>query len=322
MNESAGRSSSLQASPRRRRAGLTLALAASAVSGVAVFLNGYAVKHVHATPTAYTTAKNLVAALVLGAVFLRGTGRIRLAETPGRRDRGMTWLGLAYIGLVGGGLAFALFFEGLAQTSSTTAAFVQKSLVIWVVAMAAPILGERIGPAQAAAIALLLTGAVAVGAGHGLINTGHGPLLVLVATLLWAIEVVVAKRVLMSVPARTVSLTRMGIGSATLLCWLAATGRLTQLTRLDRSGWAWVLMTGVMLAAYVGLWFAALARGRAIDVTAVLVSAAFVTAALSAGVQGRALPHPWGLLLVALGTGLAAAAWRPARKTSSQTVAS
>jgi drug/metabolite transporter (DMT)-like permease len=188
--------------------------------------------------------------------------------------------------------------------------------------MAVPVLGERVGLAQAAAIALLVTGAVAVGAGHGVLSTGKGPLLVLAATLLWAIEVVVAKRALISLPAQTVGLARMGIGTATLLCWLAATGRLSQLTHLDRSGWAWVLMTGLILAVYVGVWFAALARGRAVDVTAVLVSAAFVTAALSAGVQGKALPHAWGLILIALGTTIAVAAWRTGRRTLSRTVAS
>jgi drug/metabolite transporter (DMT)-like permease len=309
MNEEAG-----------RRAGLWLALAASVVSGVAVFLNGYAVKHVHATPTAYTTAKNMTAALALAVVAVWGGRRARPAAAPSWHRPG-TWIALAYIGLVGGGLAFALFFEGLALTSSTTAAFVQKSLVIWVVAMAVPLLGERVGPVQAAAIALLVGGGVALGAGHGGLRTGEGPLLVLGATLLWAVEVVVAKRALLSIPAQTVGLTRMAVGATTLLVWLAATGRLSQLAHLDRSGWAWVLLTGALLAMYVGIWFAALARGRAVDVTAVLVFAAFVTAALSVGVQGIALPHAWGLILVALGTATTAAMWRRDRTTQSRAAA-
>jgi drug/metabolite transporter (DMT)-like permease len=310
MNEAAG-----------RRAGLPLALAASAVSGVALFLNGYAVKHVHATPTAYTTAKNVVAALALASVVLLRSGRASSTTQPAW-DRPATWIGLAYVGLVGGGLAFALFFEGLARTSSTTAAFVQKSLVIWVVAIAMPMLGERVGRAQWAAIALLVAGAVALGAGHGGLGAGEGPLLVLAATLLWAVEVVVAKRLLISLPAHVVGMARMGIGAATLLAWLMATGRLSQLTHLDRSAWGWVLMTGVLLAFYVAAWFAALGRGRAVDVTAVLVSAAFVTAALSAGVQGTALPHAWGLILVALGTAITAAMWHRGRQVQNEAVPS
>jgi hypothetical protein len=81
-------------------------------------------------------------------------------------------------------------------------------------------------------------------------------------------------------------------------------------------------MTGTVLALYVSAWLAALARGRAVDVTAVVVSAAFVTGALSVGVQGTTLPHPWGLILIALGTGVAAAAWQSSRKTRSQAAVS
>jgi len=50
-----------------RRAGVVLALVAAVVSGVAVFINTYGVKAV-GDATVYTTAKNLVAALLLGAL--------------------------------------------------------------------------------------------------------------------------------------------------------------------------------------------------------------------------------------------------------------
>jgi drug/metabolite transporter (DMT)-like permease len=297
-----------------RRAGLLVALAATAVSGLAVFLNGYAVKHVHASPTTYTTVKNMVAALALGAA---AAGRIRFPNRSvnTRPSRG-AWLGLAYVGVVGGGLAFALFFEGLAKTSATSAAFVQKSLVIWVIALALPVLGERVGPAQWAAVTLLIVGAVALGAGKGGLRVGEGPALVLAATLLWAVEVVVAKRLLASTPPLTVGVTRMGVGTLSLFAWLAVTGRLGQLGHLGRSGWAWVLLTGGILAVYVGAWFAALARARAVDVTAVLVAAAFITAVLSGSVQGTQLPHAWGLILLALGAVVAGAAWPRRRPVS------
>ncbi len=291
-----------------RREGLLFALAASGVSGLAVFINGYAVKHVHATPTAYTTVKNMVAALIL---VVAAAGRVQLpsrqnAEGPSRR----AWLALGYVGVVGGGLAFALFFEGLAKTSATTAAFLQKSLVIWVIALALPLLGERVGPAQWTAVTLLVVGAVALAAGKGGLRGGEGPLLVLAATLLWAVEVVVAKRLLASIPPLTVGVARMAVGTVSLFAWLALTGRLGQLDHLGRSGWAWVLLTGAILSVYVAVWFAALARGRAVDVTAMLVSAAFITALLSAGVQGTSLPHAWGLILLALGATVIGMAWR------------
>lgn len=70
----------------------------------------------------------------------------------------------------------------------------------------------------------------------------------------------------------------------------------------------WILLTGAVLAAYVGTWFAALARAPAVDVTAVLVGGAVITALLRTGLQGLTLPPVAGLALVAAGVGLAALA--------------
>ncbi len=73
-----------------------------------------------------------------------------------------------------------------------------------------------------------------------------------------------------------------------------------------------MLVTGLLLAGYVGTWFAALARAQAVDVTAVLVLAAPVTAGLSAAVNGTALaPQVVWLALVVVGG--AVAVWHGGR---------
>jgi drug/metabolite transporter (DMT)-like permease len=66
---------------------------------------------------------------------------------------------------------------------------------------------------------------------------------------------------------------------------------------------AWVVATGLILAGYVGSWYLALERAPAVDVTAVLVGGALVTALLGNFVQGVPLPDAIGLLL--LGAGVA-----------------
>ena len=230
------------------------------------------------------------------------------------------WVGVAYVGLVGGGLAFALFFEGLSKTSATTAAFVQKSLVVWVIVLAVPLLRERVGPAQWAAVALLVAGAAALNGGVGSLRAERGPALVLAATLLWAVEVVVVKRLVRWLTPATVGLARMGIGTVALLGWLAASGRLAGLAHLGPNAFAWVLLTGALLAVYVGVWFAALAQAQAADVTAVLVFGAFITAALSANVQGTRLPNAWGLVPVAAGVVVLAAVWPRSRAAPAEVV--
>jgi drug/metabolite transporter (DMT)-like permease len=286
--------------------GRVLALGAACVSGLAVFLNSYAVKHVHASPTTYTTAKNLVAAVVLLA-FSALRPRPRLAP-PTRRP---SVPALIVIGIVGGSVPFILFFNGLAQASSTHAAFLQKTLVVWVAFLAVPLLHERLNAAHVGAIAALLVGQAALGGGIGGIRPDGASMMILGATLLWAVETVLVKRLTWDWPGRSLASARMGVGSVILVGWLTATGRTGQLLHLDRSGWSWVILTGLVLAAYVSLWFAALAAAPAVDVTAVLVFGAVVTAVLSSGFAGAPLAaHPVGLMLVMGGTALALAAGR------------
>jgi drug/metabolite transporter (DMT)-like permease len=313
-----------------RARGIAWALLAAGISGVAVFLNSYGVRAA-GNPTVYTTAKNLVAALVLisaatATVWQRrrrsaqsaaaaGLSEVQVRPSGTRRLSRAQAAGLAVIGVIGGSVPFALFFEGLARTSATDAAFVQKTLLVWVALLAVPLLGERLRPGHFGAIALLIAGQVAVAGGLAGLRAGGGEALVLAATLLWSVEVVLAKR-LLSGPAAVTSLTvgvaRMGLGSVVLVTWVAITGQLTTLTGLTGTAWAWVLITGAILAAYVGTWFAALARAPAVDVTAVLVAGAIITALLSAIKTGAALPASelLGMALVAAGTALMAIAPR------------
>jgi drug/metabolite transporter (DMT)-like permease len=105
----------------------------------------------------------------------------------------------------------------------------------------------------------------------------------------------------------------MGVGGATLLVYLAATGSVRALASLDAGAVGWVLLTGLLLAGYVGTWMTALSRARAVDVTSVLVASALVTALLqaAAGIQPLA-PQLGGLALIAAGT--AVVAWRVPRR--------
>jgi drug/metabolite transporter (DMT)-like permease len=286
--------------PRSPTAGLALAFATALISGVAVFANGYGVTAFGSGGGVYTTAKNLVAAVVL---LLVGA-----AATKGRSEEGFTrprtgrqWAGLGLVAVIGGSVPFLLFFEGLARASSVQAAFLHKSLLIWVVLLAWPLLGERIGPLQVVAIGLLLVGQAALQGGIGQVGFGSGEVMILAATLLWSIEVIVAKRLLGSLSSLTVGTARMALGCVVLLAYIAVTGSMDDLLAVSGTQWAWAALTGGLLAAYVATWYLALARARAIDVTAVLVFGAVVTALLAIGVQG-AEPQAIALALLVLGT--------------------
>src|SRR2546421_4077015 len=275
----------------------------AAIGGLAVFINGYGVRAVR-DATVYPTTKNLVAALVL-VLF---AGLVVPGGRPAVPRTGRQLAGLGAVAVVGGSVPFVLFFEGLARASSTHAAFVQKTLVIWVAALAVPLLGERLRAAHVSAMALIVGGLVVLDGGLRGFRFGDGELLILAATLLWAVEVVLVKRLLRDVVPATVSVARMGAGVVLLLGWLAVTGRLGALAHLGGRGWLWSVVTGVVLAGYVATWFTALSLAPAVDVTAVLAIGAVVTALLGYAVKGAALPNAAGLGLLVAGAVVVAAA--------------
>jgi drug/metabolite transporter (DMT)-like permease len=276
---------SLRHNDLKSSSGLLIAGMTALISGVSVFVNSYGVRD-YVSPAVYTTAKNLVAALVLLAFFAHAMRQDSQSTTQSRQvvmgKTALAWriVGLAYVGIVGGGVAFVLFFDGLARTAAAPAAFLHDTLVIFVGLIAWPALRERLSAANVAAIGLLIAGEVVISGGFGHLGVADGPALVLGATVLWAIETVIVKRLLATIAPGQIACARMGIGVVVLVAYLVLTGHLGSLGSLDRAQLGWALLTGALLAAYVATWFTALARARAIDVTSVLVGSVVVTSLL------------------------------------------
>jgi drug/metabolite transporter (DMT)-like permease len=281
-----------------RATGIALAFVAALISGVAIFVNGHAVKH-FGDATVYTTAKNAVAGLLLLALAwpLLSFHAPSEARLPRARNQK---LGVLAIAVVGGSVPFVLFFEGLARAEATQAAFIQKTLVVWVAILAVPLLRERLGILQVLAIGLLVVGQAWLVGEAGTVVFGSGEVLILAATLLWAVEVVVARRLLGSIDSRMLAAARMALGTVILLGWVAVSGKGDELLSLSGDQWGWALLTGLILTGYVATWYAALARAQAVDVTAVLVFGAVVTAVLSRMADGVAFDLG-GVILVTAG---------------------
>jgi drug/metabolite transporter (DMT)-like permease len=275
------------------------------VSGVSIYVNAHAVKH-FGNATVYTTAKNAVAGLLLLALVVVP---LRVASgapatAPPRSTR--QWLALLGVAVVGGSVPFVLFFEGLARAQATQASFIQKTLVVWVALLAVPLLRERLGLPHLLAVCCLVAGQAWLAGSAGTVAFGQGEAMILGATLLWAVEVVYAKALLGSFAPRPLAAARMGLGTLLLLGWLLVSGRLGDLAAYGAEQWRWVVLTGLLLTAYVATWYAALARAQAVDVTAVLVFGAVVTALVSAVADGTRVSVP-GSALVVTGVALVAA---------------
>jgi drug/metabolite transporter (DMT)-like permease len=289
----------------RRSTGIGLAFTTAVISGVAIFVNAHAVRH-FGDATVFTTAKNAVAGallLVLALTTARPAGTAA-AAAPRARGRRLALVGVA---VIGGSVPFVLFFEGLARAEATQAAFIQKTLVVWVALLAVPLLRERFRTPHALAIVLLLAGQAWLAGHAGTVAFGAGEAMILAATLLWSVEVVYVKHLLAALPPRTLAAARMGIGTALLVAWVAVSGKAGAFTALDAGQWQWILLTGLILTGYVATWYAALARAQAIDVTAVLVFGAVITALLSGAADGAPVDVT-GTVLVAAGAALVAVA--------------
>jgi drug/metabolite transporter (DMT)-like permease len=290
-----------------RATGIALAFLTAVISGVSIYVNSLAVKH-FTDQTVYTTAKNGVAGLLLLLVLwvaLRRRPSPRRRHTP--PPRRMSALALLIVAVIGGSVPFVLFFEGLARAQATQAAFIQKTLVIWVAVLAVPLLRERFRFAHALSVALLIAGQAWIAGSAGRVVFGQGEAMILGATLLWAVEVVYVRWLLGQelFDSRVLAAARMGLGTVLLLVWLALTGKFQALTTLSTGQWRWVALTGVLLFGYVGSWYAALARAQAVDVTAVLVFGAVITALL-AGTAGSSPISVPGVLLIVSGSALIA----------------
>jgi drug/metabolite transporter (DMT)-like permease len=296
--------------------GLGLALVTGAVSGVSVFLNASAVRSV-GDPVLFTTLKNGVAAALLASLALASVPRL---PSRVRAFEPRTLGGLVLLGVVGGSIPFLLFFTGLAQASAPAAAVIHKTLFVWVALLAVVVLRERLGWLQLAALGVLLVSQLLIQPPDGLAWTS-GESLIAMATAMWALEVVIARRLLASVPSPIAAASRMGVGLVILVAYGAATGALAGMGRLGAEQWAWVAGTGILLTAYVATWYAALRRAPATAVTAVLTVGAPITAALQLVASGQ-VPAP-GTMVGYAGT-LAACllvAWVALRRSPSRRAA-
>jgi drug/metabolite transporter (DMT)-like permease len=302
----------------QRRKGIEIAVGAAVVSGFAVFVNGLAVQRFD-DPTVYTTAKNLIAGTVL-LIALVATTTVASVPRVSSVSRS-AWPTLAVIAVLGGAVPFVLFFEGLARATSTNAAFVHKTLVVWVAIGATVFLRERLTALHVVAIGLLLLGHLWLTGGLGAATFGTAELLVLGATLCWAAEVLIVKRLMVEVPYQIAAVSRMVGGSLLLVGWLAIKGDLGELGGFAAHEWAWLALTGTTLAAFVGTWYAALSMAPAIDVTAVLVLGAVITGLLNSGFRDVPLTvDSYGYLLITLGAvAVAAHALHTPRRASAST---
>lgn len=271
--------------------GVLLVLSTAFISGLAIFINKFGVSGIG--PNLFVGLKNLLVGVVIIGLILISKNWREVA-----RIKSNQWWRLILIGLVGGSVPFLLFFNGLAQTSGAKAGFIHKSLFIYVALLAAIFLKEKLTGKIYIGVAGLLVGLIIfLNIKPQILNWGDG--LILLATLMWAVEIIISKRLLKDLSASIVAGARMLFGGIIIWGYLLITSGWQQVMTLSGSHWGWLLITALFLTGYVLTFYHGLKKIPSFEAAAILALGAPITLILQAIWSGATISN-WQLVGIAI----------------------
>ena len=201
---------------------------------------------------------------------------------------------LAAMGFVGVAFHQMLQAYALTLTSAVHAGWLIGLTPIWSAALAAALLGERLGARKIAGLAIGFFGAVVVitrgrlGGGLLALPSTRGDLLILASTLNWAIYSVTGRGTLRRLGPERATTAAMFLGWILLAPVFAAGAGWRELFRLSPSGWVAVVFLGVCCSGLGYLfWFGALHRMEASEVASFLHLEPVVTLAAAVAFLGE-----------------------------------
>ncbi|MFH1785908.1 MAG: DMT family transporter [Candidatus Micrarchaeota archaeon] len=249
--------------------GIMLALATAIISGISVFINGIAVNS--ADPIVYTIMKNSGVLLFLFATVF--------AFKEINNFRNLTkkqWATLVLIGIIGGSIPFALFFWGLKLGGAVIGSFIYRSLFIFAGVFGYLLLKEKPERNDIIAGVLLLVGNAILLSGE--LTFGFAQLLVLGATVLWALEYTISRKILADLQPRTVMVSRMFFGSIVLSLFVFGSGTAIA---IDASILPWLGLTALLLFGFVITWYTSLKYIPVFKATVILALGGIITTVLN-----------------------------------------
>lgn len=253
--------------------GYFLVFLTALISGFAIFINRFGVKGFN--PYIFTGLKNLAVALLLSSLLLILKDWKILKELNKKQ-----WIFLLLIGLIGGSIPFLLFFKGLSLTIAAKAAFIHKTMFLYVAVFATFFLKEKIDKKFLfGGLLLILGNLLFVQKLSPGIN--QGDFLIFLATLFWAGENTLSKYVLRELPGRIVAWGRMFFGSLFIFAFLLLSGQLFLLSHLNLPQIEWVIITSIVLFGYVITWYSGLKYIPVSRATVILLLGSPITTFLS-----------------------------------------
>jgi len=227
--------------------GTILVLLTALISGAAIVVNKFFV--VSIDPLLFTAMR----ALFIGIIFFFIS--LYFARSSGKKFNKVSWKYLVSIGIVGGSVAFWLFFTGLKMTMAGRAAFLHKTLPIYATVLAVVFLKEKVSGKQLGALLVMLVGLLLMQLTKISFDVRMGDLFVLGATILWAAESTISKRVMKSESNWVVSFSRMFFGSLILFGLIFLMGKFDLFLSLTFEQVVYILISGGLLFGYVLTWY-------------------------------------------------------------------
>ncbi len=264
--------------------GYFLVFLTALISGFSIYINKFGVG-IFKNPEIYTFLRVLLVAFILGLILVV----FDFKKVKNLRKR--NWLLLVLIGLVGGSVPFLLFFKGLKITSSAEGSFIHKTMFLWIAILASVFLKEKIDRKFLfGALILLFANSLLLKKFHFLPD--RGDLLILIATIFWAIENTLSKYLLSTsnLDGKTVAFGRMFFGAIFIWIYLIFTGQISEIFVLNLKQINWVLITGIILLFYVLTWYSGLKFIPVSKASAILLLGSPITTILNL-ISGIKIPQ-------------------------------
>ncbi|MFH1424620.1 MAG: DMT family transporter [archaeon] len=277
--------------------GTLLAVLTAVVSGFAIPINKMFL--VGLDPVVFTAVR----ALIIGVVFFIIASA--QCKFDFKKFKQTQWSWLLLIGVIGGGLAFLLYFSGLQLTTSGRGAFLHKTLPLYVAVLAYVFLREKFDLKQSLALVAMLAGTAAIyytqiAPGAMWANPGLGDVLIILGTILWAVEAIIARKVMKDGESNfVVVFGRMFFGALVLWGAVIVLGRWDLILELSAIQLRNLFISTGILTLYVLFWFGSLKFINVSKAAMILLLAPVIS--LIAGIYWFGEPAP---MLQLVGSGL------------------
>jgi drug/metabolite transporter (DMT)-like permease len=233
--------------------GTIFAIIAALISGLSIPVNKIFLVDLDAT--VFTAIRSLIIGIIFFVlIYFQG-------KSKQKEFKKVSWKYLFAIAIIGGSFAFLFFFTGLSLTTAGRGAFLHKTLPIYTAVLAFLFLKEKVNQKQIFALLVMLIGlfliySATINPSEFWSNPSLGDLLVIGATILWAIENTISRKFMIEGGSNyVVSFARMFIGAVILFAIVIIQNKVGLLLTLTTQQIINLIISTVILFGYVFSWY-------------------------------------------------------------------